>query len=265
MPTPPLSDEDKREAITLFARHGSIKAAAEAAGINYRTMQSRLDKARADPGLAAAMVAARTGLTPSVAWVKTKPTKDAPGYSVMLRPGPEDPEAVAERVRAALEGMKPLPEVPAPEYTDSDLCTLLPISDVHIGLQSWARETGEDYNTAKASERLTNWVGQCIAASPPSDTCIVLDNGDLTHADDNTYQTPASKHVLDVDTRHFKTLEVAIEALAYAVELALAPSQARCRPHPSGEPQPGKLPLRDVFAGRAVPRQSPRQGAEGSR
>jgi hypothetical protein len=174
-----------------------------------------------DPAILAAMRTVGTGMVPSVAWIKTKGQDGGPGYSVMLRPGPEDPETVAQRVRDALEGMEPLPEVPAPEYTDSDLCTLLPISDVHIGLQSWGRETGEDYNTEKAKARLIDWVGQCIAASPPSDTCIVLDNGDLTHADDNTNMTPASKHVLDVDTRHFKTLEVAIEALAYAVELAL--------------------------------------------
>jgi hypothetical protein len=209
--------EEYAEAYQRLGTHA--KVAAEF-GVDKSAVGHALKRLK-DPAILAAMKTVGTGMVPSVAWIKTKGQDGAPGYSVMLRPGPEDPETVAQRVRDALEGMEPLPEVPAPEYTDSDLCTLLPISDVHIGLQSWGRETGEDYNTEKAKARLIDWVGQCIAASPPSDTCIVLDNGDLTHADDNTNMTPSSKHVLDVDTRHFKTLEVAIEALAYAVELAL--------------------------------------------
>jgi len=209
-----------------FQRLGSNLAVAREFDVNESTVRrARARLAQVDPGIIAAMQAAGTGLTPSVAWVKTAATKDAPGYSVMLRPGVETPEAVAERVRAALEGMPALPEVPPPQYADADLCTLYPISDVHIGLQAWARETGEAYSTDIATERLATWVRQAIDASPPSHTAIVLDNGDLTHADDNTNMTPASKHILDVDTRHFRTLDVTVEAMAYAIEAALRKHQ----------------------------------------
>ena len=225
MPTPPLSDDAKRAALEAVDQHGSIAAAARALNIPENTFRYRVQMARRDPAILGAMQAVNTGLVPSVTWIKTKATKDAPGYSVMLRPGPEPPEAVAERVRSALEGMKAVPEIPAPHYVEDDLCTLYPISDVHLGMLSWARETGEDYSTDIASDRLVSWIGRCIAAAPPSRTAIILDNGDLTHADDNTSQTPASKHALDVDTRHFKTLDVAVEALAYAIELALKKHQ----------------------------------------
>lgn len=174
-----------------------------------------------DPAIAAGMAQVGTNMVPHLAWVKTAPTKDEPGYSFMLRPGPEPPEAVAERVKATLEGMGAAPIIPPPDHTEDDLLTLYPITDVHLGMQSWARETGEDYNTNIASERLRSWIGKAIATSPPAHTAIILDNGDLTHADDNTSQTPAGKHALDVDTRHFKTMEIAVEALAFAVSAAL--------------------------------------------
>lgn len=197
-------------------------------GVNPTTVQKSLklhgiipSERHIDPAIEQGMDHIGTGMVPSVAWIKTKGQGDQPGYSLMLRPGPEPPEAVAERVREALEGMEAAPVVPAPEHADEDLLTLYPITDVHLGMQAWAKETGEDYSTAIASERLRSWIGKAIASSPASHTAIILDNGDLTHADDNQNVTPANKHALDVDTRHYKTMEVAVEALAFAVTAAL--------------------------------------------
>jgi hypothetical protein len=178
-----------------------------------------------DPAIEQGMNHIGTNMVPSVAWIKTKSKGDEPGYSLMLRPGPEPPQAVAERVREALEGMEAAPVVQAPEHTESDLLTLYPITDVHLGMQAWKRETGEDYSTTIAADRLKAWIGKAIAASPASHTAIILDNGDLTHADDTQNVTPTSKHALDVDTRHFKTMDVAVEALAFTVTAALEKHQ----------------------------------------
>lgn len=209
-----------------YDRLGSVKAVAREFGVHHSTVSASLNGGRRqDPAIQRAMDAVGTGLVPPLAWIKTKATADSPGFSVMVRPQQETPEAIAERVKATLEGMEPAALVPPPEYTDADLCTALLISDAHIGLQSWAKETGEAYNTDIAAERLKSWVGQLVAASPPSGLCVILDNGDLTHADDHTNMTPASKHVLDVDTRHFRTLDVTVETLACAIELALAKHQ----------------------------------------
>ena len=140
----------------------------------------------------------------------------------MLRPAPDAPEDVAERIKEALSDIDAIPSVPAPDHVNADLCTLYPIADVHVGMQSWAKETGEAYDTDLATERLMSWVGECVSASPDSHTAIVLDVGDLTHADDQSNQTPASKHQLDVDTRHYRTLDATIQAMAICVQLALA-------------------------------------------
>jgi len=230
MAPPRLAPETAKKMLRVLEECGGDKAAAaERLGIGFNTFKSRLRLIRirglddsVDPAIADSMEAVGTGMVPSLAWVKTNPTKDAPGYSVMLKPAAEPPEVTAERVKAALGDIGAIEPIPAPENAHSDLLTLYPIADVHVGMKSWAKETGEGYDTDTATDRLKSWVGQCVAASPPSGTAIVLDVGDLTHADSNENQTPRSKHVLDVDTRHFRTLEATIQAMAVCVELALA-------------------------------------------
>jgi len=213
--------------LAVYERLGSMKAVARAMNVNESTVRRSLNRLKKrDPAMQGAMDAVNTGMVPSVAWIKTKATAENPGYSVMLRPANgEDPETTAERIKDALSDLDAINPVPAPTYIEADLCTLYPIADVHVGMRAWAKEVGENYDTDKATERLVSWVGQCVAASPAAHTAIVLDVGDLTHADDNSNQTPRSKHVLDVDTRHFRTLDVTIQALVVCIELALAKHQ----------------------------------------
>jgi len=210
----------------VYDRTGSYVATAKELNVNESTVRRAIkDMQLRDPAMQGAMDAVGTGLVPSLAWIKTKATADAPGYSVMLKPADEPPEATADRIKAALADLDAIKPIAAPAYVEADLCTLYPIADVHVGMRAWAKEVGEDYDTDLASKRLQSWIGQCVAASPASHTAIVLDVGDLTHADDETALTPKSKHSLDVDTRHFRTLDMTIQALAVCVELALAKHQ----------------------------------------
>jgi hypothetical protein len=213
-----------QEALDAVAQYGTCKAAADAMGLPYNTLNARLQKARKsglhlDPAIKDSMTAVGTGLVPALAWAKTK-NPDGTSYSVLLKPPPEAVEDAAERIRATLEGMTPAAPIPAPTRCDIDLLTLYPIADAHIGMMAWGEETGEDYDTRIAHDRVVNWMGRAVAAAPASKTAIVLDVGDLTHSDDQTNMTQKSKHILDADTRHFKTLDKTIAALATAVELA---------------------------------------------
>jgi len=227
MPTPPLSDELASEAYQAYQRHGgkavfgAKKAAADELGLDRRTLGNRIAKyeERNDPAITDAKAAIGTNMTPVLVWAKTK-SEDGTSYSALLKPDPLARDAL-EAIRDVLEGLPPVKPIPAPQHADKDLITLYPIADLHAGMMAWGRETGEDYNTATATERLTGWIGQCISSSPRSGLGIVLAAGDLLHANDNTNATPQSKHVLDVDTRHFKTLDRVIEAMALSVDLAL--------------------------------------------
>lgn len=202
--------------LAAYERLGSKRAVAREFGVNKSTVQEALQ----DPSVQKGMDRLGMQVQPGIAWIKTKPTEDEPGYSFMVKLRADDDQL--ERIRDAFEGMAAAPVVPAPDHADADLLTVYPIADLHLGMMAWGRETGEDYDTATAFKRVRDWVARCVASSPTSETAVILSVGDWFHADDQTNQTPASKHQLDVDTRHFKTLEVGIAAMATCVELALA-------------------------------------------
>lgn len=217
--------EAQQAAIDAVQAHGSKKAAAKALGINIKTLYNRLElasrKQDLDPAIADSMHAVNTGLIPALAWAKTK-NPDGTSYSVLLKPNQDAPETLAQRISEALDGIDAIPDIPAPVHPVSGLLTVYPLADVHIGMMAWGKETGEDYDTTIAADRVRSWVSRAVNASPASDVAVILGVGDLTHADDQLNMTPRSKHVLDVDTRHFKTLEMTIAALAYSVEYAAA-------------------------------------------
>lgn len=221
-----LSDDELAAVAKAYRDAGeSARGGARALGMPRDTFRHRLDAARArgfltDPAVQDAMRAANTQMVPALAWIKTK-SDDGASYSVLLKPE-QAPEDVAARVRDVLADLPAVGPIEPPETSDADLLTLYPFADAHIGLLAWGRETGEDYDTRTAAARIRDWVGECIAASPRSRQAIVLGAGDLLHADDTRNETPRSKHKLDVDTRHFRTLEIAIEAMASAVDMAAA-------------------------------------------
>lgn len=209
---------------SMGGKLGAVKAAAEAVGRSHKTVHHWIERYRswqaASPGQQAAVE--RTGLDVAQAthgW-RVIQHEDGSRDSVFWK-APPLPDDTLERIRAAFEGMEPAAVVPPPTHKAGDLLTAYLIADAHFGLKAWGRETGEDFDTKKAAQRLRTWVGSLIMASPPSETALILDVGDLTHADDTTASTPKSKHGLDVDTRHFLTLDTVIIALNAAVEMAL--------------------------------------------
>lgn len=227
MATPPLSDELAREAVEAWLACGrSQQGAAELLGQPYEGFRKRLKIGRSrgfadDPAIADAKTAVGTGLNPVLAWAKTK-RDDGTSYSVLLRPEPVPIDSLIDQIRDALDGFPALPEITAPQHSDADLLTLYPIADAHIGMMAWGKETGEDYDIGTARERLVTWMGRCVQSSPASGIAVVLDVGDLLHADDQTDMTPKSKHALDVDTRHYRTVQTTIDTMAAAIELAAA-------------------------------------------
>jgi hypothetical protein len=239
MPTPPLSDDLAQEALdALEAFGGRAKAAAESMGINLHTFRNRVRVARErgfhlPEGVRDAL--ARTGLTHGSArrgWRRVK-DPDTGSFNSVYWDTKADAESVLERIRDAMHDIPTAPPVALDAVPDADLLNLIAIADAHIGMMSYGRETGEDWDTKKGAARLTEWVGQALSRMPPAQRCVILVAGDLLHADDQTSETPASRHKLDVDTRHFRTLEVTIEAIACSVDTALRTHESvtlRCLP-----------------------------------
>ena len=223
MQLPDGEGERRREVVTRhLAAGGTFRAAAKELGLAPNTLSMWWRDNGRDKAVQTAMDAVGTGLVPHSMWTKVPPKDGEPGFSVYHKIEQDAPEDLAERVRAALEAVPAIAAIPPPEYADDDLLTVYPLADVHLGAMSWGKETGADYDLSIAAARVVSWVGRCVAASPSSGTAILLDVGDLTHANDQTNQTQKSKHQLDTDTRYFKTTQTAIITLAIAAETIAA-------------------------------------------
>jgi hypothetical protein len=216
-----------RETWAAYVEHGEVAAAAaRSMDKPVETVRSILKECRekgyhlSDGARGAVQNAGLSGAEAKAGWIVNVDPETGSRQSTYWRAPESGTESIIDQMRSAFEGITPAVIIPAPEYSNADLLSVYPIPDAHVGLQSWGKETGEDYDTEKATDRIKSWVAQCVASAPPSETAIILGVGDLTHADDQTNQTPRSKHQLDVDTRHFKTLDMTIAAMAAAIETA---------------------------------------------
>lgn len=199
---------------SLAQANGNKTKAALLAGCDRRTLQ----RACNDPAIAEAMKAVGTNLIPSTAWVKT--TNSGVNYSVMLKPQPASPTEMAEAAKETLKSIKPCPP-PKPKTikTNGELLTLYPLMDVHFGMLSWKPETGSEYDTTIASDELLSSFASVAQITPNSAEAILLVGGDFFHADDNRSETPANRHKLDVDSRHWKVLDRGIRIITRVLSL----------------------------------------------
>ncbi len=221
----------QEQAVEALKRLGNISDAARELGVTYRDIIRVLDRAGyttdvrqqyLDPAIKSGMQAIGTNMVPALAWAKIPPKDGEIGYSLMLKPEAEPPEAVAERIREALEGMKPADPVIPPESVMADLCAVYPLMDAHVGMLAWGRETGsQDYDLDHAAQDMRHAFAKVLALTPAADHAVLLIGGDFFHADDTRAETPANRHKLDVDGRFWKVLDVGIAIVAETIHKLL--------------------------------------------
>ena len=148
-----------------------------------------------------------------IQWIKTDADKEA-----LNRQLEEFVEAMGERISE----YKPLPRVKAPKggFND-DLLVLIPMGDPHIGMYSWAAETGADFDCDIAEAHLRGAVQHLIDKSPRASTAILLNLGDFFHSDNQSNQTARAGNALDVDSRWARVLQIGISLMIDCVNMAL--------------------------------------------
>jgi hypothetical protein len=245
----PLPDEVLLKAVALRAEHPSSAAAARAAGMPPETLkyQLRLAAARGLSGFAPVLegfevkeVSSKVG----DAWVKqtrerglafTVPEGHAvKGISALVdgegrtvqqwiktKEGALDPLQIAEWLKGAFKDVKPAKPIPSPKLASSDLLTLLPCGDWHLGMFAWGKETGENWDLKIAEDTIGRAVEDTVARSPRSTEAIVLGGGDLFHADNKDNQTAKSGNTLDVDGRYQKVVEAANRLMVRTIDANL--------------------------------------------
>jgi hypothetical protein len=138
-----------------------------------------------------------------------------------------DQERQAMLMKEAFAAMaEDLPRMQPRKYKgatgDGDLMNCFVITDFHMGALSWAPETGASWDINLAEQTLVAWFERAIAQSPNAKTALLAQISDLLHWDGFDAVTPASKHLLDADTRFPKLVRVAIRVLRQVIEMLLA-------------------------------------------
>ncbi len=138
-----------------------------------------------------------------------------------------DHERQAELMREVIDALAE--EIPreqprqfcAPNLPESDLLNCFVITDFHLGALSWHDETGADWDIEIAENTLVNWFRRAIELAPNAETAVLAQISDLLHWDGFDAVTPASKHLLDADTRFPKLVRVAIRVLRRVIGMLI--------------------------------------------
>jgi hypothetical protein len=251
MPTPPVTDEELKATVAAYnAAQCDQSAAADAMGLARSTLQNRLKRAaerglygpeETKPGYAIKSIASKAADGSWTKQVKEHGEEYAvpDGHFVKGESALIDAEGrviqkwvktreelsaidVADILAKRFENYEPAAKpVKCPEVTDTDLLTLVPCNDWHVGMFAWERETDANWDLKIAEDVIGRGVEDAIARSPASGTAIVLGGGDLTHADNNKNQTSRSANQLDVDGRHQKITEAAGDLMVRTIDAAL--------------------------------------------
>lgn len=145
-----------------------------------------------------------------VQWLKSKADKAAQSAILM---------AALEEMAKGFKGIvKPTKK---PQSNASDLLTVVPMGDPHIGLHCWNEETGNDFDLKIAADNMRTAFGELFAAGPDTKECLIINLGDYFHAD-NSANTTTKGTPVDVDGRRVKVVRVGLEIFVDIILQALA-------------------------------------------
>lgn len=142
-------------------------------------------------------------------WIKTDANKEA------------QEELQREVIAALKEELPKYKPVDHSKVSLPDLATVYTLTDCHVGMKAWGKETGADWDLDIAEKTIVDTFYALICASPDSETGVVAQLGDFLHADSITPVTPTSGHLLDADDRFSKVVQVAIRILRRVIQMAL--------------------------------------------
>lgn len=214
--------------INALKEHGSQRKAAAALGLNSRTLERRLKRMRL------------RGYSPEYDMVKMVPEGFTVGGVSTLYDkngqvvqqwvkSRQDPEAVQRMLDAALEAFKS--EIPREKpltghfIGHEDLLNCYVLTDYHLGMLSWAEETGADWDMEIAESTIVRWFQMAIERSPAADTALLAQLGDFLHWDSLDAVTPTNRHLLDADTRFAKLIRTAIRIKRRVIRMLLTKYQ----------------------------------------
>jgi hypothetical protein len=221
------------ELIDAVNLHGSHRKAAKFLGINSSVVDHAIKTVKKKASL--------SGFSPEHDMTRTVPEPFvvrgiSTYYNAEGKPSGQwvksrvDDAKLAEMVQATLDGMKDeIPREdkcnPPTDYMSEQILNCYVITDYHLGMLSWSEETGDDWDISIGEDLIIKWFQQAIAQSPNAQRAIFAQLSDFLHFDGMDAVTPASKHLLDVDTRFSKLVRASIRILRKIINMLLQKHQ----------------------------------------
>lgn len=223
MPAQPLSEDILRETVEALQQYGTETEAAKALGLPRSTFQARVRTA-ASRGFAPGHF--ESGVAPGYAMGKVTVQRGPTGAveRTWERQSP-DREAMRAAMLDVVEGLKdeltPAQPIGAPALVNADLCNLYTFTDYHLGMYAWHNEGGADWDLAIAERILLGAMRAMVQQSPAAHAAVINIQGDFLHTDGKIPLTPASKNILDADSRYPKIRRSAIRLIRELVRMSL--------------------------------------------
>lgn len=218
----------QRETLEAIDRLGSAKAASLELGMNIGGASETLGKVKKK--------AANMGYAPGHDWTRPVPEgyvakgvstyygKDGKPTGQWVKASLSH-QALVDAMREAVDGFKdeiqPAEAIVAPEASEEHLCNLYTFTDYHLGMLAWHKEGGSDWSVSIAEKTILAALVQMVNQSPNAHTAVLNIQGDFLHTDGKTPVTPASKHVLDADSRFPKIRRSAIRIIRSLMAICL--------------------------------------------
>jgi hypothetical protein len=220
------------EFIDAINKHGSQRKAAKILGVHSGTFTSALHRIKTK--------AAIHGYSPK--HDMTRPVPDnfivrgvSTYYNAEGKPSGQwvksriDDASLEESIKESIltlvqeaKGLSPI--VAPPLHSNNDLLCVYPLGDPHFGMHAWWADAGEDFDLKIAETLTCNAVDRLVNSAPSSHTALLLNLGDMFHAD-NQKNVTASGHQLDVDGRWTKVQQVGLKAMLHCIKRLLEKHQ----------------------------------------
>lgn len=149
---------------------------------------------------------------PQLQWVKTN--QDAERQLELMK----------EAIAALSESLPKLDPSDSPDQSDTNnnLMAVYPLGDPHIGVLTWAEETGQDWDLKIAEQKFCGAFHRLVKTAPQCDQAVIVNLGDYFHADNMEGVTSRSGHSLDMDGRFAKMIRVGFKIMRQMIDSALS-------------------------------------------
>lgn len=212
-----------KKAAELYSEFGNKSKVAEELGVSRRTVGRYLEKAALTGNDGLSLKSVPYGHNVKGVSTLYDENGNVRAQWVKTRVDGPDVEQLAEYFTEAFKDIEYYSDFQkSPDVVNDYKMTVYPLADLHFGMQAWGEECGDDYDLKIAKQTAIETFAKLVEKSEPTNECLIVNLGDAIHINDSKNMTPASGHILDVDSRYQKIIYTAVEAFVNIIDIALS-------------------------------------------